>query len=402
MAKVTYKKNKSGNVTVSDARNVVNNTRNGSSSINLAVQPRYDNNVDYQSKINDAVARGDYQSAAVFEQQRNAKIADMNKAGTNPNGYKASNNWQSYAPGSSSNTINTSPRAYKSTGKVNTNTSYRGSYLNVDLDTDYQSRINKALAEGDYYTAAQNEALRNAKINYLNSVNDNPNGYKITNNFIRSDTNNKRNGTSYDWIWSYDDLKNGRLPDNWTHANVQNIHYRRDLNDGTIYSKGGPYDWTPVGNRINPETGEWMFDNPELARQAAYSNYIGATGDTNPNALSQDYIDRIRLGTQNQYTRQTLRDHEREVAAQSYYNDRYNDRNDNDGWRMKGNALDLASYWLNNANLTPDQRQVLHTNSFETDPTVPDDYHVYGVRNYGDPYSTWLQDLYRQYQYRRR
>ncbi len=51
----------------------------------------YDKNVDYQDLINKAVANGDYASAAAYEQQRNAKIADMNAAGTNSSNYKQTN-----------------------------------------------------------------------------------------------------------------------------------------------------------------------------------------------------------------------------------------------------------------------------------------------------------------------
>ena len=48
----------------------------------------YDKNVDYMDLINKAKAAGDMKAAAQYEAQRNQKIADMNKAGTNTNNYQ--------------------------------------------------------------------------------------------------------------------------------------------------------------------------------------------------------------------------------------------------------------------------------------------------------------------------
>lgn len=44
---------------------------------------KYDKDIDYQALINEAVAKGDYMSAAKYEQSRNAKINDLNASGTN-------------------------------------------------------------------------------------------------------------------------------------------------------------------------------------------------------------------------------------------------------------------------------------------------------------------------------
>lgn len=57
--------------------------------------------IDYQARINQAVANGDYASAAQYEQQRNAKISQMNAAGTNTAGYTPTN---LYSSGSQNNT----------------------------------------------------------------------------------------------------------------------------------------------------------------------------------------------------------------------------------------------------------------------------------------------------------
>lgn len=49
----------------------------------------YDKNTDYQALINEAVAKGDYVTAAKAEQSRNEKIAAMNAAGGGTNKYNA-------------------------------------------------------------------------------------------------------------------------------------------------------------------------------------------------------------------------------------------------------------------------------------------------------------------------
>ena len=65
----------------------------------------YDTNVDYQALINQATANGNYAQAAIYEQQRNQKIADMNTAGTNKNNYQMTNNYSGYLNGGSGGSI---------------------------------------------------------------------------------------------------------------------------------------------------------------------------------------------------------------------------------------------------------------------------------------------------------
>ena len=54
---------------------------------------KYDKNVYYQAEINKAVARGDYASAKILEQQRNAKIA-----GEGIKDYSMTTTFQNYNP----------------------------------------------------------------------------------------------------------------------------------------------------------------------------------------------------------------------------------------------------------------------------------------------------------------
>ena len=65
----------------------------------------YDSKTDYQALINNAVAAGNYGQAAIYEQQRNSKITDMNNAGTNVNNYQMTNNYSGYLNGGSGGSI---------------------------------------------------------------------------------------------------------------------------------------------------------------------------------------------------------------------------------------------------------------------------------------------------------
>ena len=84
---------------VSSSRRPSSSSSSGSSSGNSgyssSFKPSFDQNTDYQALINDAVSRGDYMSAAKYEQQRNAKI----NAGYG-NGYGTTNYYTGYLNGS--------------------------------------------------------------------------------------------------------------------------------------------------------------------------------------------------------------------------------------------------------------------------------------------------------------
>lgn len=57
---------------------------------------KYDKDTDYQKIIDEAVKAGDYSTAARAEQQRNAKISDLNASGTNKWGATQSTNYAQY------------------------------------------------------------------------------------------------------------------------------------------------------------------------------------------------------------------------------------------------------------------------------------------------------------------
>lgn len=87
----------------------------------------FDKNTDYQAIINKAIASGDYLTAAYAEQRRNAKIDAL--------------------------------------GLDQEKTFKYQKYLSTyDKNIDYQAKINEAIKQGDYLSAAMYEQQRNAKI----------------------------------------------------------------------------------------------------------------------------------------------------------------------------------------------------------------------------------------------
>ena len=78
------------------AQRSVQSQQNTQSQPQTASQYSYDNDVDYMALINEAVANGNYQQAAIYEQQRNAKIAGQGLA------YEQTSNYVGYLPGGNS------------------------------------------------------------------------------------------------------------------------------------------------------------------------------------------------------------------------------------------------------------------------------------------------------------
>lgn len=100
----------------------------------------YDKNIDYQAEINKAVARGDYASAKILEQQRNAKIA-----GEGLKEYSMTTTFQNYNP---------SPAASSTSYKPKTPSYMTGAEMakNLGIDYNYQNildKLNKA-TEAEY------------------------------------------------------------------------------------------------------------------------------------------------------------------------------------------------------------------------------------------------------------
>lgn len=134
------------------------------------------------------------------------------------------------------------------------NTSYGG--YGVDTNYNYQADIDKYKQAGDYESANRVEKLRNAKIDYLNSVGQNTKKWQPTNTYNYS---------------SFSDL-----PDNWNTASLNgNTIYKKD--DG-YYNKEGKL----LGNGYNYQTNAYTFNNRSDAE-----NYV------------KDYLASINKGWSN-------------------------------------------------------------------------------------------------------
>ena len=221
---------------------------------------------------------------------------------------------------------------------VNTNTSYNGNYLSVDLNQDYAKLQQDAAAKGDYTSAAKYEAMRNAKINYLNSIGGNSNKYSTSNNYVKDYgyTNNKGGQI---FTGAYNDTLS--FPKNWTDVTMNGVRYTRD-NDGNIYqvdtANGNNYGM--VANGINADTGEFTFNNTADARKVAYDRYLGTVGlgDVGENAydyienkglVDDRYVSAIQNGTSSQYTQEMMdsvkseKERQRQMSANDDYGDYY-------------------------------------------------------------------------------
>lgn len=122
--------------------------QNTQSQPQTASQYSYDNNVDYMALINEAVANGNYQQAAIYEQQRNAKIAGQGLA------YEQTSNYVGYLPGGNSG------------GQSQTNPNDLSSLISQLYDKE-EERLKTEL---DYETQASvdqlNRALQDAQPTY--------------------------------------------------------------------------------------------------------------------------------------------------------------------------------------------------------------------------------------------
>jgi hypothetical protein len=119
---------------------------------------KYDKNVDYQAEINKAVARGDYASAKVLEQQRNAKIA-----GEGIKDYSMTTTFQNYNP---------SPAASSPSYRPKTPSYMTGAEMakNLGIDYNYQNildKLNKA-TEAEY--ALKNKEYATTENQFYNQM----------------------------------------------------------------------------------------------------------------------------------------------------------------------------------------------------------------------------------------
>lgn len=151
-------------------------------------------------------------------------------------------------------------------GSYNPTINYNGQSFN--LNTDYQKKINEAVAKGDYASAQYYEGIRNAKIDYMNRYQNNSasnQGYNQTNNYTYG---------------SFSDL-----PDYWTSVNI---------NGNTYTNQGGRYydsDNNFLGTGWNSNTNSFTYNDRNDAINAAYK-YVGSISGLDDYGLTAaDYLD---------------------------------------------------------------------------------------------------------------
>ena len=209
--------------------------------------------------------------------------------------------------------------------QVKTDTSYNGNFLTVDLDTDYSEKMKQAKDSGDLAGAAQYEALRNAKINYLNSVGQNTGGWQTSNDYTKvytqsvgkngAGTNNKGGVTYTD-----NNTSLSALPSDWKTTKLNGVTYSRD-NAGKYYSNG-----YYVGDGYNANTNEFTYSNQEDARKAAYDQYLMSggmrgTGEDvykyiqSKGLVDEAYVNAVQAGTTGQYTSDVIAKAKKEQEA---------------------------------------------------------------------------------------
>lgn len=119
----------------------------------------YNKDTDYQAIINDAVAKGDYITAAKAEQSRNEKIADLNATGTNKYNATATNKYAGWLDTTDYGTIGKQQMA-------------SGASADEVLKT-YNSRLNKA-ANTQGLTQYANDEIQQQMLDYITNYNAEP------------------------------------------------------------------------------------------------------------------------------------------------------------------------------------------------------------------------------------
>ena len=188
--------------------------------------------------------------------------------------------------------------AKKNSNVVKTDTSWKGGYLSVDLNKDYSALQKQAEKNKDYNQAANYEALRNAKINYLNSIGKNTGNYGTTDKYIKKYTNssgkgykNNQGGTIYESNGNFSSMNDAGT------YNVGGKTYRRD-DSGNYYinsgNSGSSPVWSKIGNGYNENTGEFTYTNQEDAKNA-YLNQLYGSGMASPGERYDDLVNQGRI-----------------------------------------------------------------------------------------------------------
>ena len=137
----------------------------------------YDPNVDYQALINEAVAAGNYQLAAIYELQRNAKIAGQ---GMN---YEQTNLYSSYLPGGAnySSTTTTYPNLSDLSPMINQLYDAADQQIKTNINYETQQaadQLRRALqdAQGSYEDAIARQLIETQQARDAQALRNQVNG----------------------------------------------------------------------------------------------------------------------------------------------------------------------------------------------------------------------------------
>ena len=218
-----------------------------------------------KNDYNAAMAKGDKAGMnAAHEAAESIRAQAGYSGGGDGSGYtKLPSIWGTGSNHNNINKVSSGGSTSSNTGTTSTKVNYGGQ--SFDMNTDYQKQINEANARGDYATAKNLEAIRNAKINYMNSIGVNKDGWTATNNYNFN---------------SFSDL-----PSNWTSTNIGGNNYINQ--DGRYYDSENNF----LGTGWNANTGSFTYNNRQDAANAAY-NYIASLSGLDKYGLNaEDYMD---------------------------------------------------------------------------------------------------------------
>ena len=221
-----------------------------------------------KNDYNAAMAKGDKAGMnAAHEAAESIRAQAGYSGGGDGSGYtKLPSIWGTGSNHNNINKVSSGGSTSSNTGTTSTKVNYGGQ--SFDMNTDYQKQINEANARGDYATAKNLEAIRNAKINYMNSIGVNKDGWTATNNYNFN---------------SFSDL-----PSNWTSANIGGNNYINQ--DGRYYDSDNNF----LGTGWNANTGSFTYNNRQDAYNAA-TNWLASknSGLSNYGLEANDYYDSL-------------------------------------------------------------------------------------------------------------
>lgn len=178
----------------------------------MATKYTYDKKKDYQAMINQAVDSGDFRSAALYEQQRNQKIDDMNAAKTNAKGHQKTDLYSQYLNGGTNTAqgyLSELASSRKPADSENYNKwqqaleQYQNAKFEYDFDSDPQKQSYEKNAQKNYEDTLAQTSARTGGLasSYAGQASQQAyqdtmtQAYQILYNLARDDFNNEQTRT---------------------------------------------------------------------------------------------------------------------------------------------------------------------------------------------------------------